>query len=173
MAHALSWSSWKQKIVLDFPNKKNVILAVKWFLGHRSQLFYLVKLSIKFLHGSSWSSCHLKSLNLRSSCWTEPFGHGLRARQVGMFSGCSIQSLWATPACVSVSDRLERAASSGAWTTQASLNKAVTHHSLPKKTKKRKNEGTFFKPGSTNSELLFIGSTRATHQALGGGLWAL
>lgn len=142
MTHTLSWSSWEQKIVFDFPNKKNVILAVKWFLGHRSQLFYLVKVSIKFLRGSSWSSCHLKSLNLRSSCWTESFGHGLRARQVGMFSGCSIQSLWATPACVSVSDRLERAASSGAWTTQASLNKAVTHHSLPKK--KRKKEWRHF-----------------------------
>lgn len=73
-------------------------------------------------------SGHLKSLNLRSSCWTESFGHGFRARQVGTFSGCSIQSLWATPACVSVSDRLERAASSGAWKTQTNFNKAVTRH---------------------------------------------
>ncbi len=71
------------------------------------------------MHCSSWADNvfrgrHLKSLNLRSSGWTVSFGHGFRAKQVGMFSGCSIQSLWATPACVRFSDRPERAASSGA-----------------------------------------------------------
>lgn len=138
------------KIIFYFPP---LILAVKWLVGHRSQLFYLVKLMIKFLCGSSWSSCHLKSLNLRSSCWTESFGHGFRARQVGMFSGCSIQSLWATPACVSVSDRLEREASSGAWKTQTNLNKAVKYHSL--KTNKQKN----FKLGTTNRGLGTVPNT--------------
>lgn len=68
---------------------------------------------------------HWKSLNLRSSFWTECFGYGFRARQVGMCSGSSIQSLWAMPACLRVSDRLVRASSSGAWKTQTSFNKAV------------------------------------------------
>lgn len=131
-------SSWNQKIVFDFPP---LILAV----GRRSQLCYLVKLMSKFLCGSFWSSCHLKSLNLRSSCWTESFGHGFRARQVGMFSGCSIQSLWATPASVSVSDKLERAASSGAWKHKLTSTKQ-SHITV---LKKEKEESTFLKFGST------------------------
>lgn len=60
---------------------------------------------------------YLKSLNLRSSGWTVSLGYGLRAKQVGMFSGCSIQSLCDTPACVRLSDRPDRAASSGAAST--------------------------------------------------------
>lgn len=135
-------SSWNQKIVFDFPP---LILAV----GRRSQLCYLVKLMSKFLCGSFWSSCHLKSLNLRSSCWTESFGHGFRARQVGMFSGCSIQSLWATPASVSVSDKLERAASSGAWKHKLTSTKQ-SHITV---LKKEKEESTFLKFGTTNRGL--------------------
>lgn len=87
-----------------------------------------MKVLSQFLLWLLLNLCHLKSLNLRSSCWTESFGQGFRARQVGVFSGCSIQSLWATPACVSASARLHRAASSGAW--EAKSNKAITHHSL-------------------------------------------
>lgn len=95
-----------------------------------------------------------------------------------MFSGCSIQSLWATPACVSVSDRLEREASSGAWKTQTNFNKAVTHHRLKKEKEKRKKKAlssssgplieawelfpTLHSSGHT-FELMFMRS----HQALG------